>query len=173
MLGVPKNMMITKSAVSVLLGLLLCGCDSKTATDGSQVPPSDSAAVQSREERIEFRRQLQEQKKLERLVQDDSAPVTGEVPDDLLNKVFADLEQRTSGKQADFDVQRVESVQWNDGSLGCAEPGQVYQQVPVNGYWIVIDYQGKVYDYRASDRGWFRLCKTAPDLGRPLTYPAK
>ena len=151
--------MFRKSTVSVLFGLALCGCADSTTADGSQVRPSESAAVQSREERIEFRRQLQEQKELERLAQDDSAPLTGEAPDELLYKVFADLEQRTGGKQADFDVQRAESVQWNDGSLGCPEPGEFYQQVPVNGFWIVIDYQGKAYDYRASDRGYFTLCR--------------
>ena len=140
-------------------GCLLAACSSSNTADGSQVTPTESAAVQSREERIEFRRQLQKQKELERLAQDDSAPVSGEVPDDFLNKVFADLEQRTGGKQADFDVRRAESVQWNDGSLGCAEPGQAYHQVPVNGYWIVIDHQGKAYDYRASDRGYFTLCR--------------
>lgn len=139
-----------KSTISVLLGLALCGCaDSNTA---------ESASAQAREDRTELRRRHQEQKYLERLAQDNPAPVTGEIPDKLLNKVIADLEQRSGGKPSDFDVRRAEAVQWNDGSLGCPEPGQIYQQLPVNGFWIVIDYQGQAFDYRASDRDYFKLC---------------
>ena len=157
--GVPNNMMITKSAVSVLLGLVLCGCGSKTVADGSEVPPPDSAVEQSRDERIEMRRQLQEQKVLEQVPQDKTAPVTGEVPDELLDKVMADLKQRTGAGRAEFTVQRAEQVQWNDGSLGCPEQGQAYTQAIVPGFWIVIDYQGSASDYRASERGYFVLCK--------------
>lgn len=112
----------------------------------------------SREERIELRRELQNQKGIEKVKQDDSAPATGEVPDDLLDKVYADLELRTGGERSDFKTLRGEALQWNDGSLGCAEPGQTYTQGIVDGYWIVIDYRGTSYDYRATARGYFKLC---------------
>jgi hypothetical protein len=28
---------------------------------------------------------------------------------------------------------------WNDGSLGCPEPGMMYTQALVNGYWLIIE----------------------------------
>jgi len=84
--------------------------------------------------------------------------VTGEVPDDLLEAIFADLEKRTGAQRSAFKVLQTEARQWNDGGLGCPEPGQVYTQAIVDGYQVVIEHQGKSFDYHASERGYFKLC---------------
>jgi hypothetical protein len=138
-------------AAGVILGAALAAC----AEPGTS---KESESTMSREEKIELRRDLQNQKGIEKVQQDDSAPATGEVPDDLLDKVYADLELRTGGERSSFMMMRGEAVQWNDGSLGCAEPGQTYTQGIVDGYWIVIEYQNTSYDYRATVRGYFKLC---------------
>ncbi len=145
-------------ALSVMLSLALCGCaDSKTSGE-SDITPTKVTSTLTREERIELRRQMQEKKYPEMVAQDHTSEVTGEVPDELLNKVMADLEQRIGAERSEFTVKRAEAVQWNDGSLGCPKPGLAYQQLPVSGYWIVIDHQGKAYDYRTSERGYFVFC---------------
>ena len=40
-------------------------------------------------------------------------------------------------------IVRAEPVVWNDGSLGCPEPGMMYTQALLNGYWVIIDARGK------------------------------
>ena len=99
-------------------------------------------------------------KHVERVPQEPkSRPITGEVPDELLAKVMEDLAERTDGARSEFREIRGESIQWPDGSLGCAQPGQEYTSAPVNGFWIVLEYQDKEYDYRASAKGYFVLCE--------------
>jgi hypothetical protein len=151
---------ISLSTVTLIVGLVLAGCANSTTAQETDVSSLESESAKTREERIELRRQMQPKKDLDRFEQEHVDPVTGEVPAELLGKVYEDLERRTGGDRSDFELLRGESVQWNDGALGCAEPGQVYTQALVAGFWIVINYQGKQYDYRASDRGFFKLCET-------------
>ncbi len=90
---------------------------------------------------------------------------TGEVPEDLLDLVIADLLGRLSAGAPDIELLRAESVVWNDGSLGCSKPGEMYTQAPIQGYWIVLATLGSEYDYRASETGFFLLCEQDFDLG--------
>ncbi len=86
-------------------------------------------------------------------------PVTGEVSADLMAKIKSDVMARTGAPEADITVVRSEEVIWNDGSLGCPVPGEFYTQAQVSGFWVVLEYAGQTYDYRASDKGHFRLCE--------------
>lgn len=86
--------------------------------------------------------------------------VVGEVPRELMTAVLNDLAQRTSADPDDVRVIRAEEAIWNDGSLGCAKPGEMYTQAIVHGYWINLEYTGVIYDYRANDNGYFFLCES-------------
>jgi hypothetical protein len=66
---------------------------------------------------------------------------------------------------AEVSVQRAQAVTWNDGSLGCPEPGQMYTQALVDGYWVVLQAGGQELDFRASQQGEVKLCP--PGQGRP------
>ena len=48
---------------------------------------------------------------------------------------------------------------WNDGSLGCPQPGQLYTQALVPGYQVILDANGKQMDYRATESGDVKLCE--------------
>ncbi|GAP06851.1 hypothetical protein ATHL_01715 [Anaerolinea thermolimosa] len=88
-----------------------------------------------------------------------NAPVTGEAPQDVLDKVLTDLEQRLGHKPSRIEILRSEFVTWNDGSLGCPKPGVYYTQATVDGYWIIIKADEKTYDYRvASSQSTPVLC---------------
>ncbi|MBT8135442.1 MAG: hypothetical protein KJO54_00380 [Gammaproteobacteria bacterium] len=88
------------------------------------------------------------------------------VPAELLQKIRADLAER-SGTDRGISVQLAEAVVYNDGSLGCPEPGMMYTQALVNGYRVVLQQDGQQFDYRASERGYFRLCQNGkPPRGR-------
>jgi len=102
-------------------------------------------------------------------MQEAESPVTGEVPPKILQAIREDLGKRLriDDPQAPRLV-RAQSVTWGDGSLGCPQPGQYYTQALVPGYWVVLEYEGRAYDYRASERGYFSLCESPARATDPL-----
>jgi hypothetical protein len=58
----------------------------------------------------------------------------------------------------DLEVLVAAQVTWNDGSLGCPEPGLMYTQALVDGYWVVFSHGNQLFDYRSSLDGEFRRC---------------
>jgi hypothetical protein len=96
---------------------------------------------------------------IERIEPTQGIPITGEVPADLLQMILEDLSGRLGIELQQTEVVQAEAVLWPDGSLGCPDPGEVYLQEPVNGFRIVLDVGGIPYDYRASEKGFFKLCE--------------
>ena len=77
----------------------------------------------------------------------------------------ADLQGRLkTAKEEDIRVLSAVEVTWNDGSLGCPEPGMMYTQALVPGYRIVLESAGVAYDYHGAKTGKPRLCQ--PSTGR-------
>ena len=113
--------------------------------------------------RLEVRQQVV-RRYPEQPAQEAAAHVVGEVPDSILEAVKQDLAERLGASADEFEVIKAESITWNDGSLGCAKPGEVYTQALVPGYWILLEHEGQEYDYRASERGYFLLCEIPRSL---------
>lgn len=90
------------------------------------------------------------------------APIVGEVPNDLLSAVIADLKENQGIDEAVVELVRAESVVWRDGSLGCPQPGMMYTQALIPGYWVVLRHGELDYDYRLSENGTFFLCDSSP-----------
>ena len=82
----------------------------------------------------------------------------GEVPQAILEPILKEATALAKVGRDQLVVVRAESVVWNDGSLGCPEPGMMYTQALVNGYWILIEAAGRTYDFRVGSGGSFRLC---------------
>ena len=101
-------------------------------------------------------------------ITEQAAPVTGEVPPEMLNKVIADLSTTENIDKNAISVIRSESVIWPDGSLGCARPGEMYTQAQVHGYWIVLRASGKDFDYRASNTQYFYRCRNTFKVQLPV-----
>ena len=95
-------------------------------------------------------------------------PAVTRVPGELLANIKADLASRTSAAESAMTIVRAEEAIWNDGSLGCPAPGEMYTQALVDGFWVVFDVNGTSYDYRASATGFFKLCEGG---GAPPTNP--
>jgi hypothetical protein len=95
--------------------------------------------------------------------------ITGEVPQDLLDSLLKDLAERTGASLQNISVLQAQAMIWNDGSLGCAKPGEFYTQEQVPGYWVILEIEGKKYDYRAARTGYFLLCEGAPRPTPPGT----
>ncbi len=128
--------------VVLLLALGVVGCSSSgTSPDGSlPVRPSPSLDLPP-------------------TLPPSGAPVTGEVPEPVLEAVRRQLATDVPGADlATATVVTAEAVEWSDSSLGCPEPGMVYMQVITPGYHVVVSVGGVEYDYRATESGQIRLC---------------
>ena len=62
-----------------------------------------------------------------------------------------DLAKRLGIAAEDVSVVSAEQVTWSDGSLGCPEPGKMYTQMLVEGSVIVLEANGKQYEYHAAN----------------------
>jgi hypothetical protein len=129
------------------IALLLAGCTLVTATDAVDPVAAEAAPPAVRLETPAAARPGGE------------ASVSG-IPGDLLNAVLNDASERTGYPTDALIVVQAEAVTWNDGSLGCPEPGMFYTQALVGGYQIVVDADGQALDYRVQDNGPFRLCES-------------
>ena len=88
----------------------------------------------------------------------------GQVPQGMLDPILKEAAALAKLDREQLVIVRAESVVWNDGSLGCPEPGMMYTQALVNGYWVVIDAAGQNYDFRVGNRGSFILCPPRPSF---------
>lgn len=130
------------------------------STDLAPTQPGDAAEpVPSTTTTSPSEEQPDDSKTPEPVPQPSGEPVTGEVPQDMMTSVMTDLVSRTGAAQGDITTVRAEQAIWNDGSLGCALPGESYTQALVDGFWVVFEYAGTTYDYRASTSGFFKLCE--------------
>lgn len=100
------------------------------------------------------------------LATDQKVDGPAEVPEDVWAAVIDALETQVDGTvdAAAAELVSVEAVTWNDGSLGCPKPGEVYTQALVDGFRVVVELDGEEFDYRVPLDGEPRLCES--DLPR-------
>ena len=90
------------------------------------------------------------------------------LPSEILAAIVADAADQGS-EPTDVEVVSAEPVRWNDGSLGCPEPGRAYTQSLVDGYRVIVRVGDVELDYRVNGRGRFRICRRAGGpSGRPF-----
>lgn len=92
------------------------------------------------------------------------------VPDDLMQKLVADVVEKSGATRDDIEVVRAEKVTWRDASLGCPQPNMAYAQVLSPGWWVILRVGREDFDYRASDNGYFSRC-TGATKRAPIRYP--
>ncbi|MBF4561511.1 hypothetical protein ITJ43_05115 [Microbacterium sp. VKM Ac-2870] len=78
------------------------------------------------------------------------------VPQSRWDALVADLAAR--GVTGTPELVSSEAVTFNDGSLGCAAPGQSYTQAQIDGMRVVVSVDGKNYDYRFGQGAEAKLC---------------
>lgn len=81
-----------------------------------------------------------------------------EVPPKRWAAILGDLTTRGVPTDA-VDLVSARSVTWNDGSLGCPQPGQNYTQSLVPGMQVVVKVATVEYDYRFGRTDTPKLCK--------------
>ncbi|MBC8161846.1 MAG: hypothetical protein H7Z42_11560 [Roseiflexaceae bacterium] len=86
-----------------------------------------------------------------------SAPATANIPQVELAK--QDLVVQKGLDVAAITVVDVQEQQWNDSSLGCAQPDTAYMQVITPGYLITLEAAGSTYAYHTDTDARVVLCE--------------
>lgn len=94
-----------------------------------------------------------------------------EIPEDIMNGVVSDAASRTGVEPSVMVVALAREVTWNDGSLGCPEPGVMYTQALVDGYQVVLIAGDEALDYRVDDSGGFRVCEQPAGSASDVSVP--
>lgn len=80
-------------------------------------------------------------------------------PVSLLDEIVEDAARSTDVPMSNIEVTSVEAHTFNDASLGCPEPGQMYAQVITPGFIVLVEAGGAELDYRvAKDSSRFVGC---------------
>ena len=142
----------------VMLATLSAGCAGSSSEDtGRRAAAAEPASVESRRAAME-----NEGKKMPpmRAPGEEAAPVqgSGEVPPQVLAIFQDDLARRALVKHEAIAVVSATEQQWSDGAMGCPQPGQMYTQMIVPGYRVVLQASGNRYAYHSDRRGNFIVC---------------
>lgn len=128
--------MRTLTVAALVLGVTLAGCGGATDEPAGPADPTDPATTE-----------------------DGDAPddVETGVDDRWVTAAKDDLAAHLGVEAGQIAVVEGGLVDWNDGSLGCPEPGMAYTQAIVPGYRLVLEHDGERYHYHgARDQAPFR-----------------
>jgi hypothetical protein len=144
-------MKTTIRAATLLLMLALAAC---AAPGGTSVPSASSSVFGETEPARSF---APAPSASVEDTNDGDAPEG--IPAAVWTAILADLADRLGEPVSDPEVITATPMTWNDGSLGCPEPGQGYTQALVDGYHVVLEVEGERYDYRIGSGTLLKLCE--------------
>lgn len=72
----------------------------------------------------------------------------------------SDLAKELGVSPNEIRLVSVESVEWNDASLGCPQEGFMYAQVITPGYRVIFEAAGQQYEYHTNAFDNVVLCKS-------------
>jgi hypothetical protein len=92
------------------------------------------------------------------------------VPRDVRRAVVADAAKRFKVEESAVVLVNAEKVTWNDGALGCPEPGKMYAQMMVDGFRLVAKTAAGSLLYHTNASGDVVNCRVpvAKQLGPPV-----
>jgi hypothetical protein len=92
------------------------------------------------------------------------------VPQGILDAIEEEASRLASVPVEQLTLVRADQITWPDGSLGCPQPGEMYTQSLVAGYWIVFRANNETFDFRVATNGSFHRCELpgAPGLPPPI-----
>jgi hypothetical protein len=74
------------------------------------------------------------------------------------------LERYLAIDAGEIAVVRAEAVVWPDGGLGCPEPGMRYKQMRVEGSFVQLRVDGKLYNFHGAGAAAPRLCQSKDEV---------
>ena len=96
-------------------------------------------------------------------------PTSSSGVETLIEKAREDLAQHLSIEVTQISLVKVEEVTWPDASLGCPKRGVLYVQAFTDGYLILFEVNGTLYEYHADRGEQVILCE---NLESPI-FPVK
>lgn len=84
----------------------------------------------------------------------------------LVEQARADLARRSSIPLERISVVEAAGVVWPNSAMGCPQPGMAYLQVPTDGSRIILEADGRRYDYHYGGRRGLFLCEPTKALPR-------
>ncbi len=88
-----------------------------------------------------------------------SSSLGGSTGNVFVETAVTDLAQRLNVTEEEIQVVSFELVVWPDASMGCPHPDMMYAQVLKEGYKIVLEHNGKTYNYHGGERRDPFLCE--------------
>ena len=82
--------------------------------------------------------------------------IESQVPKGILDPILKEAAKRANVPPQELVIVRAEAVVWNDGSLGCPEPGWIHTSADQR--LLGSDQGSGTYDFRVDRGGSFRLC---------------
>ena len=82
----------------------------------------------------------------------------------FIMKAKNDLNQQIGINTEKINVLSVEAVEWPDGSIGCGKPGTEYLQVVTPGFLIVLEANSQIYTYHTDMSSQIILCSEKPPI---------
>jgi hypothetical protein len=76
-------------------------------------------------------------------------PIEHDLP--LVVAAVDDLAEKLGIESDAVSVMQAVAVTWPDGSLGCPEPGMMYTQALVDGTFVLLEADGRQYQYHGGD----------------------
>lgn len=155
-------------ALTLALALGACGSTednndpaAPTSEDDTNAPPGDGAEPTSEEP-------TDDEEETSVPADDDESTETGGgdaggVSEEILQReeVQAAIDHRADESGVapeDVAVLSFEDITWNDGSIGCPEPGMSYTMALVPGHRLVLEVDGEEFDYHAAEDAEFNYC---------------
>lgn len=143
---------------SSLLAVVVLATMSAGCTGNARGDAAEPTSVENRRAVVE---KEGKQNSPQRAPSSDNAPLqqgSGEVPPQLLAIFQDDLARRALVKHDAITVVSATEHEWPDGAMGCPQPGQMYTQMLVPGYRVVLQAAGNRYAYHSDRRGNFIVC---------------
>lgn len=163
-----------RTVLAVLaLTALSAGCSSGAREDAGDRDAAQPASVEDRRAIVE---------KEGKPASPQRAPSTeavtqgsGEVPPQILAIFQDDLARRALVKHDAITVVSATEQEWPNGAMGCPQPGEMYTQMIVPGYRVVMQAAGNRYAYHSDRRGNFIVCANGlsfPPVKEQVRNPA-
>jgi hypothetical protein len=129
-----------RKLLTVALGLIVAACGA--AEEGADTTPSTTIADGMTSTTIQM-----------------SSTTEVSVPAEArIAAAIADLARHLQIEPESIELVDVRGVQWPDGSLGCPREGELYTQAIVDGSQVILQVDGRMYDYRTDDEENVKLC---------------
>lgn len=146
-----QSLMGRRMMIALTLWMVLAACgegdSTEPSTSLSTVPPATTSTAATTEPTPEP--SLVPSPNVGRVDLIDLQPPPADV-DEATRQATDDLVARTGASRDEVDVSVAEDVTWNDGSLGCPEPGKMYTQSFVPGLRVVLAIDDHDYSYHAA-----------------------